>query len=179
MPSMLGWSTSRSHCSPTNRCGSDKATTPPELFPTWRTGLAANRTHQVVAIARRATELPDCVDAFCRGELAIDQMATLANRAPWWTDNEICDLASSSPSANFAAPSPSTRSPTSPPPTMATVPQTVDPVERDGEPAGRMVDRCDIHRGRPGRVGAAARYDSPIGFMAPVTSSRRSVPVSA
>ena len=63
------------------------------MFPAWRTGLAANRAHQVVAIARRATELPDCVDAFCRGELAIDQMATLANRAPWWTDNEICDLA--------------------------------------------------------------------------------------
>ena len=65
----------------------------PELFLAWRTGLAANRAHQVVAIARRATELPDCVDAFRRGELAIDQMAAIANRAPWWTDNEICDLA--------------------------------------------------------------------------------------
>ena len=65
----------------------------PELFLAWRTGLAANRAHQIVAIARRATELPDCVDAFRRGELAVDQMAAIANRAPWWTDNEICDLA--------------------------------------------------------------------------------------
>ena len=63
----------------------------PELFLAWRT--AANRAHQMVAIARRATQLPDCVDAFRRGELAIDQMAAIANRAPWWTDTEVCDLA--------------------------------------------------------------------------------------
>ncbi len=65
----------------------------PELFLAWRTGLAANRARQIVTIARRADELPETIEACRRGELAIDQMAAIANRAPWWADHEICDLA--------------------------------------------------------------------------------------
>ena len=65
----------------------------PELFLAWRTGLASHRARQIVAIARRADELPDCLDAFRRGELAVDQMAAIAARAPWWTDNEVSDIA--------------------------------------------------------------------------------------
>ncbi len=65
----------------------------PEQFLAWRTGLAPNRARQIVAIARRATELPESIDACRRGELAIDQLAAIANRAPWWADHDICDLA--------------------------------------------------------------------------------------
>ena len=65
----------------------------PELFLAWRTGLAPQRARQIVAIARRAGELPVTLDAFRRGELAIDQMAAIAQRAPWWSDSEVCDLA--------------------------------------------------------------------------------------
>jgi hypothetical protein len=64
-----------------------------ELFLAWRTGLAPQRARQIVAIARRADELPESIEAFRRGELAIDQMAAVAQRAPWWTDGEICALA--------------------------------------------------------------------------------------
>jgi hypothetical protein len=65
----------------------------PELFLAWRTGLAPQRARQIVAIARRANELPHSLDAFRRGELAVDQIAAIAQRAPWWTDSEVCDLA--------------------------------------------------------------------------------------
>jgi len=65
----------------------------PELFLAWRTGLAPNRARQIVDIARRASELPETLEAFRRGELAVDQMAAIANRAPWWADHDVCDLA--------------------------------------------------------------------------------------
>ncbi len=64
----------------------------PELFLAWRTGVSARRAHQIVAIAERVHELPHCIDAFRRGELSVDQMASIARRAPWWTDHEICNL---------------------------------------------------------------------------------------
>ena len=64
----------------------------PELFLAWRTGLSAQRARQIVAIANRVSELPHCIEAFRRGELAVDQMAAIAKRAPWWIDHEICNL---------------------------------------------------------------------------------------
>ena len=64
----------------------------PELYLAWRVGLSAPRARQIVTIARRADEFPTCVEAFRRGELAVDQMAAIAHRAPWWTDVEICEL---------------------------------------------------------------------------------------
>jgi hypothetical protein len=64
----------------------------PELFLAWRTGLSPQRARQIVTIAERATELPECTAAFRRGELAVDQMAAIAKRAPWWIDREIVEL---------------------------------------------------------------------------------------
>lgn len=63
------------------------------MFLAWRTGLAPQRARQIVTVARRADELPESIAAFRRGELAIDQMAAVAHRAPWWTDSEVCALA--------------------------------------------------------------------------------------
>jgi hypothetical protein len=55
-------------------------------------GLSPSRAKQVVAIAERAAELPVSMGAFRRGELSIDQMIPTAQKAPWWTDHEICSL---------------------------------------------------------------------------------------
>ena len=63
-----------------------------EQFLAWKVGVAPARATQIVEIARRVGELPVCVGAFRRGELAVDQMAAIARRAPWWTDAEICAL---------------------------------------------------------------------------------------
>jgi hypothetical protein len=66
----------------------------PELYLAWRTGVSPERARQVVQIARRVDDLPLCLEKFRRGELAVDQMAAVAKRAPWWTDEEIADIGS-------------------------------------------------------------------------------------
>ncbi|MDX2381683.1 MAG: DUF222 domain-containing protein [Acidimicrobiia bacterium] len=63
----------------------------PEQYLCWRVGLATSRAGQIVDIARRVDQLPICVAAFRRGEMAIDAMATIAKRAPWWTDDTACN----------------------------------------------------------------------------------------
>jgi hypothetical protein len=47
----------------------------------------------VVAIAERVAELPASSEAFRRGELSLDQMATIARNAPAWTDVQSRDYA--------------------------------------------------------------------------------------
>jgi hypothetical protein len=64
-----------------------------EQYLAWKTGLSSTRAKQIVTIARRATELPVSMDAFRRGELAVDQVYAIASRAPWWSDREVCELA--------------------------------------------------------------------------------------
>jgi len=65
-----------------------------ELYPAWRTGVSPERARQLVQIARRVDDLPVCLEKFRNGELAVDQMAAIAKRAPWWTDVEIADIGS-------------------------------------------------------------------------------------
>jgi hypothetical protein len=65
----------------------------PHQFLCWRTALSPARARQVVSIARRVGELPACMGRFRAGELSIDQMAAIAKRAPWWTDQQMADLA--------------------------------------------------------------------------------------
>jgi hypothetical protein len=65
----------------------------PELFLAWKVGLSTARAKQIVTIAERAPQLPDTMEAFRRGELAIDQVAAIAARAPWWVDTQVCELA--------------------------------------------------------------------------------------
>ncbi len=59
----------------------------------WRVGVSPHRARQIVTIAERADELPQCVDALRRGELSIDQLTPIAKRAPWWTDTQLSMLA--------------------------------------------------------------------------------------
>ena len=64
-----------------------------EQFLTWRVGVSSSTARQIAVIARRADELPRCLDALRRGELSLDQVAPIAKRAPWWTDAQISKLA--------------------------------------------------------------------------------------
>jgi hypothetical protein len=65
----------------------------PQQYLCWRTGIAPERAKQIVDIAERAGELPECVARFRAGELSVDQMTAIARRAPWWTDGQLSDLA--------------------------------------------------------------------------------------
>ncbi len=63
-----------------------------ESYLHWRTGVSASTARQLSSIARRINDLPTCIAAFRRGELTLDQMATIARRAPGWIDADIHDL---------------------------------------------------------------------------------------
>ncbi len=64
----------------------------PEQYLSWKTGLSPTRAREIVAIAHRADELPACVDALRRGELAIDQLVAIVKRAPAYIDSGILEL---------------------------------------------------------------------------------------
>ena len=59
----------------------------------WRAGMSPAMARSVVAIAERVAELPASIEAFRRGELSLDQMATIARNAPAWTDVQSRDYA--------------------------------------------------------------------------------------
>jgi hypothetical protein len=59
----------------------------------WRAGMSPAMARSIVAIAERVDELPASVGAFRRGELSLDQMATIARNAPAWTDVQSRDYA--------------------------------------------------------------------------------------
>jgi len=59
----------------------------------WRAGMSPAMARGVVAIAERVGELPVSIEAFRRGELSLDQMATIARNAPAWTDVQSRDYA--------------------------------------------------------------------------------------
>ena len=59
----------------------------------WRAGMSPAMARSVVAIAERVDELPASIEAFRRGELSLDQMATIARNAPAWTDVQSRDYA--------------------------------------------------------------------------------------
>lgn len=64
----------------------------PSQYLAWKTGLSPARAREIIAIAERASELPACVDALRGGELAVDQVAAIAKRAPAYIDTEIDEL---------------------------------------------------------------------------------------
>ncbi len=64
-----------------------------ERYLCWRTGISAGHARQIADIARRADELPACMEAFERGELSLDQATVLARKVPSWADVAATDLA--------------------------------------------------------------------------------------
>ncbi|MEZ7962506.1 MAG: DUF222 domain-containing protein, partial [Ilumatobacter sp.] len=59
----------------------------------WRAGMSPAMARSIVAIAERVDELPASIGAFRRGELSLDQMATIARNAPAWADVQSRDYA--------------------------------------------------------------------------------------
>ena len=59
----------------------------------WRAGVSPATASAIVAIAERVDDLPESVAVFRRGELSLDQMATIARNAPSWTDVQSRDYA--------------------------------------------------------------------------------------
>src|SRR6187551_613485 len=64
-----------------------------EQFLCWRTAISRSTAQRVVTIARRWDELPECVAAFDRGELSLDQMTAVATKVPAWADHDVAELA--------------------------------------------------------------------------------------
>ena len=64
-----------------------------EQYLCWRTGISSAHARQLADIARRADELPACMEAFERGELSLDQATVLARKVPSWADVAATDLA--------------------------------------------------------------------------------------
>ena len=81
----------------------------------WRTGMSPTPARAVVAIAERVDKLPASIEAFRRGGLSLDQMATIARNAPAWADEQSRDYSTVTMSSG-ASPNP----PTDPPPKPAT-----------------------------------------------------------
>lgn len=63
-----------------------------ENWLAWRVGVSPATAASLVVIGRRAGDLPVCFAAFQAGELSLDQMAAIARKAPWWTDQQTCRL---------------------------------------------------------------------------------------
>ncbi len=57
----------------------------------WRTGVSPATAASIVTIAQRAADLPATLDSMRRGELSLDQAASIARKAPWWCDQQARD----------------------------------------------------------------------------------------
>ena len=75
------------------RLWAGEAMTSMSAWVAWRAGMSPAMARSVVAIAERVAELPASIEAFRRGELSLDQMATIARNAPAWTDVQSRDYA--------------------------------------------------------------------------------------
>src|SRR4051794_16397667 len=65
----------------------------PEHWLAWQTGMSPSHARQIVAAARRRTELPVTFSSFADGELSIDQVSTVVKHARTHNDAEVCELA--------------------------------------------------------------------------------------
>lgn len=64
-----------------------------EQYVAWKTGASPANARAVTAVARRAEEFPRCVEGLCAGELSLDQVSTIAERALPGSDRHYCELA--------------------------------------------------------------------------------------
>jgi hypothetical protein len=58
-----------------------------------RVGLSPHHAQEIVRVAERRSSFPTIIEAFDRGELALDQVATVVTRAPAWADDRIAHYA--------------------------------------------------------------------------------------
>jgi hypothetical protein len=67
----------------------------PEHWLCWQAGVSQANAGRLVKVAQRWHELPDTMAAFTAGELSLDQVVTIAERAPDWADTRSAELARS------------------------------------------------------------------------------------
>ena len=65
----------------------------PEHWLTWKAGVSRPRAEGLVAVARRADDLPACWALFTQGRLGEDAMVRIARRVPAARDAEVAALA--------------------------------------------------------------------------------------
>ncbi|HYV77827.1 MAG TPA: DUF222 domain-containing protein, partial [Streptosporangiaceae bacterium] len=65
----------------------------PEHWLTLRAGLSPFRARAVLAIARRAGQLPTVMDQFAAGQLSLDQVAVVARYAPAHVEASVAEFA--------------------------------------------------------------------------------------
>ena len=65
----------------------------PSHWIAWKAGLSSAHAQQFVTVARRRDEFPVTFAAFDAGELSLDQVVSIATRAPRWADAELCEFA--------------------------------------------------------------------------------------
>jgi hypothetical protein len=122
-----------------------------EQYLAWRVGIAPNRARQIVEIARRSHELPECLEAFRRGELAVDQMAAVAKRAPWWTDAEMVEVAKVMTVRQLRATLSRYEFPDIPVPGGTPIPERPESAVVGTRSTVAPVDRCNFHLDDDGR----------------------------
>jgi hypothetical protein len=67
--------------------------TSPAHWLVWKAGLSPAHARQVVSLARRRRELAATFAAFGAGELSVDQVTPIVDRAPSYVDAELCEMA--------------------------------------------------------------------------------------
>ena len=65
----------------------------PAQWLMWQTGVSRSTASRVVALARRAPDLPTVMATFRRGGLSLDQAATVARYTPAEYEASVCELA--------------------------------------------------------------------------------------
>jgi hypothetical protein len=58
----------------------------------WRTGVSPATARNIVTIAERIDELPECIVRFRRGELSLEQTSAIARRAPLRIDRQMSSI---------------------------------------------------------------------------------------
>jgi hypothetical protein len=130
----------------------------PEHWLTWQTGAAHANARRIVNAARRLHELPVTMAALVAGELSLDQVTPIVDRAPAWADRTMCEFARCAtvaqirtavagyPRENLDNPNPTPDPEPAPDPSADPEPEPSggpDPVDPEPEPAGENDHNID------------------------------------
>ena len=65
----------------------------PSQWLAYQAGLSPHRAQEIVKIAEHRASFPLVIDAFDRGQLAVDQVHVVVTRAPAWADDRVLHFA--------------------------------------------------------------------------------------
>ena len=67
----------------------------PAHWVAWKTGVSMAQARRIMRLVERRGELPATFTAFEAGELSIDQVTPIVERAPAYADQQVCEFARS------------------------------------------------------------------------------------